>query len=204
MNSSVKYCYVVALMLVIGCSTDSGPTPPTDEKRDSDYLQQGWKDFKEGRYDAAILNFNEAFNKGTSGSLRAEAICGRGWSNAYKRELSKARSDFAFALGTTGITTDVQLDVRAGGAIVAHALNDFVEAISLAQSVLTQRPTYTFVHDSKVTARRLRLLLAQSYYADGQFTQAASQMDLFDPSQAPHPTEPALLLPKILAALQSL
>ena len=37
----------------------------------------------------------------------------------------------------------------------------------MAIPVLTDNPSYTFSHDSKVMAKRLRLLLAQSNYANG-------------------------------------
>lgn len=192
------------LLLLAACAKDAAPTPPLDIVGDKELLALGWKDFEEKRYDSALVNFTEAYNKSTTAAIRAESLCGRAWANSYKRDFAKAKSDFAFALGVSGITTDVDLDVRVGHAFVAHAQNDFISAISFAHAVLTQRPAYLFSHDARVTAKRIRMLLIQCYYADGQFIQAAAQMDLLDPANAPHGIDPVILLRKILAARGSL
>jgi hypothetical protein len=55
-----------------------------------------------------------------------------------------------------------------------------------------------------VTVKRVRLLLVQSYFANGQFAQAAAQLDMFDPARAPHSAEPPILLGTITAALNSM
>ena len=204
MNPFSHIIMVVLLVSLAGCAKDPAPTPVEDIPDDKEILALGWKDFEEKRYDSAITNFTEAYNKSTTAAIRSESLCGRGWANSYKRDLAKAKSDFAFALGINGIATDVDLDVRAGHAFVAHAQNDFTSAIALAHAVLTQRPTYAFVHDPRVTAKRVRMVLIQSYYADGQFAQAAGQMDLLVPANAPHPADPVLLLQSIIAAGNSL
>ena len=85
-----------------------------------------------------------------------------------------------------------------------YSLNDFASAITYSNAVLTDNPSYTFTHDVRVTAKRLRLLLVQSYYANGQFSSAASQMDVIDPARAPHSSDPSILLASITAALNSL
>ncbi|MEX1276893.1 MAG: hypothetical protein WEE20_13235 [Bacteroidota bacterium] len=195
---------VLFCVLLVGCGKDDAPTPPEDTVNDKELLALGWKDFEEKRYDSAITNFTDAYNKSTTAAIRAESLCGRGWANSSKRDFTKAKSDFAFALGVSGIPTDVDLDVRTGHAFVAHAQNDFTSAISFAHAVLTQRPAYVFVHDTRVTAKRVRMVLIQSYYADGQFAQAAGQMDLLDPAKAPHATDPVILLQNIIAARNSL
>lgn len=192
------------VLLLLGCGKESALTPPPETPDDKALLASGWKDFEEKKFDSAIANFTEAYNKSTSAAIRAESLCGRAWAYSYKRDFAKAKSDFAFALGVSGITTDIDLDVRTGHSFVAHALNDFTSAIALAHAVVVQRPTYVFAHDARVTAKRVRMLLIQCYFADGQFTQAAAHIDLFDPANAPHASDPVILLQKILAARGSL
>lgn len=192
------------LFFIGGCSKKSSPTPPEEEPVEKNYLDLAWKNFEAQRYDSAIVNFTEAFNRATSVTLRAEAIGGRGWSNAYVRSLEKAKSDFSFALSISEISSDVRADCSIGHGFVLYALNDFAGTISSIQSVLPQRPNYAFAHDPKVTAKRVRLLLAQSYYANGEFAQAAEQMNTIDPTGAPHSADPVVLLGKILAAMNSL
>lgn len=203
MRHVFKVIFVMILVLGAGCSGTSSPQPestPTPEQA----VQQAWKDFEAGRYESAIAGFTNVFNFNSSAEIRGEAMSGRGWSYAYQRAFEKAKSDFLFAVGLSGITTNTSHEVRVGHALVLHAVNDFSGAIVLLNGVLTERPTYSFAHDPKVSAKRLRVVLAQSYYATGEFALAAAQLDLFDPSKAPHSSDPPILLQLIAAALNSL
>lgn len=192
------------ILIVLGCSKDSSPASPEPKPTDKEYLALGWSDFEGKRFDSAVINFTEAYNKATTASARTESLNGRGWTYAYKRDLLMSKGDFVFALGISGIAADVRTDVRVGNAFVLYALNDFAGAASLANAALIDYPTYTFAHDPKVTAKRVRLLLAQSYYASGQFVLAAGQMDIIDASHAPHSPDPSILLGTITAALNLL
>ena len=195
---------IVLFLLQQGCSKDSSPSAPVEKPTEKNFLELAWKNFESQHYDSAVIHFTEAYNKATTANVRGEAIAGRGWANAYARDLSKAKSDFAFALNISGLSNDLQTDIRAGTACVLYGLNDFAGTLSFAQPVLADKPTYVFAHDPKVTAKRIRLLMIQSYYATGQFTQAADHMNILDPSGAPHSIDPAILLGKIQAALNSL
>lgn len=115
-----------------------------------------------------------------------------------------AKGDFTFDLGIAGITLDVRNDIRVGNAFVLYALNDFAGSDSLASAALADNPTYFFSHDPKVTTKRVRLLLAQSYFAGGQFALVAGQLDIIDAVHAPHSSDPASLLVTITATLNSL
>jgi hypothetical protein len=193
-----------AVLLVAGCSKDSSSSGPDQKLADTEYLALGWSDLDAQRYDSAVNNFTNAYNQGTSPTVRGDALNGRGWSYAYKRELPKSSGDFVFAASYNGITPAALNDVRAGAAFVLYSLNDFPSAITYSNAVLTDNPSYAFSHDAKVTAKRLRLLLVQSYYANGQFSAAASQMDIVDPLRSPHSPEPSVVLASITAALNSL
>ncbi|MCX6142864.1 MAG: hypothetical protein NTZ35_06565 [Ignavibacteriales bacterium] len=195
---------VVAVIAGTGCSKDNS-SGPEQNPSDMDYVAMGWSDFEAQRFDSAVNNFTQAYSSQTSTPLvRGEALNGRGWSYAYKRDLVKSSGDFVFAIGLKEISPAALNDVRAGAAFVLYSLNDFSSSITYSNSVLTEVPSYTFAHDAKVTAKRLRLLLVQSYYANGQFSSAASQMDVIDPARAPHSSDPSILLASITAALNSL
>jgi hypothetical protein len=191
------------LLAAAGCSKGSSSTGP-DESKAKVSLAQGWQDFEGQRFDSAVNDFTTAFTAASLSAERGEALTGRGWSYAYKRNLPSARADLVFATGVSGIDAGVLSDARVGAAFVLYGLNDFTGAAAYADTALTRAPSYTFSHDSKVTAKRVRLLLAQSYFANGQFSQAASQMDIFDTAHAPHSSDPAVLLGSISAALSSL
>jgi hypothetical protein len=194
---------IIALLACFGCSKDSS-TGPNQNLSDVAYIAQGWSDFEAQRYDAAINNFTQAYIQTSSPSVRGDALNGRGWSYAYKRDLTKASGDLVFAVNLNGITPAALNDVRAGAAFVLYSMNNFPSAITYATAVLADSPSYAFSHDSKVTARRVRILLAQSYFANGQFPLAAGQMDIVDAARAPHSPEPSVLLASITSVLNSL
>lgn len=195
---------IIAVLACAGCSKESSPSGPEQKPSDTDYIVLGWSDFQAQRFDSAVNNFTQAYNQTSTLLVRGDALNGRGWSYAYKRDLIKSSGDFIFANGLSGISPVALNDVRAGGAFVLYSLNDFPSAITYSTAVLTENPAYTFSHDAKVTAKRLRLLLVQSYYANGQFSSAASQMDIVDPARAPHSSDPSVLLAAIITALNSL
>lgn len=193
----------VLFLVVSGCSSDT-PAPPENKVDETTLLQQAWQEFEGGQYDKAISLFTELFNGASSSETRGEALSGRAWSQSYKRVFEKAKSDYAFALGLAGIAPQTKNDLRVGYALVLNAVNDFSGAVTFASAALAEKPAYSFPHDSKISVKRIRLLLAQSYYATGQFPLAAAQMDLFNPAAAPHSTDPPILLQKITAAYNSL
>ena len=192
------------VLVMAGCSKDSSSSGPDQKLADTEYLALGWSDLDAQWYDSAVNNFTQAYNQGTSPTVRGDALNGRGWSYAYKRELVKSSGDFVFAVSYNGITPAALKDVRAGAAFVLFSMNDFAGTVTYASAVLTAVPSYVFSHDAKVTAKRLRLLIAQSYYAAGQFALSATQMDIADPGRSPHSPDPAVLLTSITAALNSL
>jgi hypothetical protein len=195
---------IFVVLACAGCSKESSSSGPEQKPSDTDYITLGWGDFEAQRFDSAVNNFTQAYNQASTPLVRGDALNGRGWSYAYKRDLVKSSGDFIFAKGFNGISPAALNDVRAGGAFVLYALDDFPSAIAYSSAALTENPLYVFSHDTKVTAKRLRLLLVQSYYANGQFSLAASQMDIVDPARSPHSLEPSVLLASITAALNSL
>jgi tetratricopeptide (TPR) repeat protein len=194
----------VALGLTLFACTKDSSTGPGPAPVDKDYLALGWSNFESQKYDSAVVNFTAAYNQATTVPVRGEALGGRGWAYMYKREISKGKADFVFATGLTGLAPSILNDIRVGGAFALYSLNDFSTAASYASAALTENPSYSFSHDSKVTAKRVRLLLAQSYYAAGQFPQCAAQLDLLDAAHAPHAADPAGLLTVITSLLSTL
>jgi hypothetical protein len=206
-HRTIMVLSVVCIVIVVGlsgCAKDSSPSGSDQKLSDAEYIAQGWSDFEAKRYDSAVNNFTQVYVQTTSLQVRADALNGRGWSYAYKRDLTKSSGDFVFANGITGITPAARLDVRAGAAFTLYSMNDFSSAITYAGAVLADSPSYTFSHDSKVTATRLRLLLAQGYFATGQFSLTAAQLDILDPVRSPHSPEPIALLASITSVLNSL
>jgi hypothetical protein len=195
---------VLVLIMAAGCSKGSSPTSSNNDLTDTQTLALGWQNFEAGRYDAAVTNFTTVNNQSTSAAIRGEALCGRGWSYMNQRNLPWAKSDFALASGLSSVSSGVLDDIRTGQAFTLFALNDFSGASTSAAAALSDNPTYSFSHQAKVTTKRVRLLLAQCYFGSGQFSTAATQLDIVDPAQAPHSADPSVLLQSITFLLSSL
>jgi len=76
--------------------------------------------------------------------------------------------------------------------------------LNAAIDLLSRKADYQFSHKTSVDYKDVRMSLIQSYYNTGMFTEAATQMDLLDPANAPHSTDPSLLLAAIQALSGSL
>jgi hypothetical protein len=195
---------MLAVMMLFACSKDSSPSGPGLTLSDKDYLAQGWQQFESQRFDLAVASFTSAYTAASTPAIRGEALDGRGWASMYKRDLLTSKNDFSTAVTMTGLPAAVLNDARSGASFTLYALNSYSDATTYALAALTDNPSYAFSHDTKVTAKRLRLLLVQSYYANGQFALAAAQLDIVDSARAPHSADPTILLGNITAALNSL
>lgn len=164
-------------------------------------IQSGWQSFSNKNYNDAFNKFDQAISLARANSrydsLQAEAECGRGWARAYNRDFSLAKNDLLASLAHQSVTQRVSLNSKAGLAFVHHALNEYASAIQRAIEVLNVNQNYVFNYDQRVNYKRLRLVLAQSYYSLGDFQNAAKQLDIIDPAGAPHSTDPVVLLKQI-------
>ena len=195
---------VAAAFMLVACSKDSSPAGPGLRLSDKDLLAQGWRQFESQRFDSAAASFTGAYNETSNQEIRSESLEGRGWASMYRRDLLSAKSDFAAAMVLTLVSSTVVNDARVGASFTLYALNDFTNSASYAITALSDNPSYLFTHDSKVTAKRLRVLLVQSYFANGQFDLAAAQLDIVEPARAPHSADPTILLGSITGVLSSL
>ncbi len=164
-------------------------------------IQSGWQSFRNKSYNDAFSKFDQAISLARAStrydSLQAEAECGRGWARAFNRDFALAKNDFLNSLAHQSVSTAVSLNSKAGLAFVHHALNEFSSAIQRALEVLNVNQNYVFEYDSRIYYKRLRLVLAQSYYTLGDFRNSALQLDIIDPANAPHSTDPTVLLRQI-------
>lgn len=81
-----------------------------------------------------------------------------------------------------GGETKVQVDGYCGDAAAFSGDNRYEHTLIQANAVIKMDPAYQFVHDSKITARRVRILLAQSYYNLKMFTNAVKEVLILDPT----------------------
>jgi len=157
-------------MMMTACgSSDQGVDPiplPT-------LVEQGWEAFEAGDFAGAKTDFDLAIADDPTNS---DAHNGLGWSNMNLDDLQGAVTSFDAAL-THGFTG---ADPHAGKAIVLRDLEpvDYTAAISSANTALGIESNYAFAHDAGLDWKDLRLILAQSHFALGEYVEANTQVGI--------------------------
>jgi len=151
-----------SLILICGCGKDEKPPKPTVQ----DLINQGWTKFDAGKYAGASADFNAAIGMSVDTN---EAYLGLGWAELRQSHGGLAENAFAAYLLKV---TDTNDDAKAGLAFAYHAQQKFQNAIDTANIVLLSVPNWKFSHDSRIDSLDLALILAQSYYGIGDYSQS--------------------------------
>jgi tetratricopeptide (TPR) repeat protein len=170
------FCTMVcaAFLILAGCNVDDTSTPVTPQE----LIDNGWAQYALRNYQAALDQFNQAIS--ADGSL-ADAYNGAGWSQAKLDELSGAVSDFS--IGLTKQSTNPE--ILAGLAWVYNAQRDYATSESMALAVLQADTAWVFSRDNSLTSADIRLLLAEDYFADANYTLSLAQVVILNPGFPP-------------------
>lgn len=120
--------------------------------------ERGWTSFEAGDYNAALADFQAALDRDGGYS---DAWNGAGWSaGRTPGKLAEAKSNFAtcYTLDTT------KYDALGGWAFASYQSGEFNATLSKADSLLTRRPGWRFLHEPTLDFNDVRLLTAKSYY----------------------------------------
>lgn len=171
-------------MLISGCGSDAQVVAPPDPA--AELIASGWSQYESGAVDSAAACFRLAIAV-EPGAPRREAWEGLGWALLGAAPPESALVAFDNAAGTPSGAPRVQLD--AGRAFAARLVTPPLHALAIvsADAVLTAEPRYVFAHDAGIDWRDLRLLLAQSRFAVGAWSEAAADVD----SLGGNPPDPA-------------
>ena len=174
---------------------------------------EGWNLFKNKDYPASVLKFLDTINKSRVNavydSISDEALLGQGWSRLFERRTnsyaSSAFSDFLNAFDGGHLSENSDTDALAGiavsGVLIASASTDQYNAVvTAANLVLNNTQGYEFQYNTNVDHKDIRYALIQAYFNLSSFTEAAKQLDILVPANAPHSSTPE----DLLAAIQAL
>jgi len=173
-------------------------------------ISEGWATFENGDYSGSSLKFQQAINLASQhesyDSLQSEAMVGRGWAFTFERKYSSGHNDFSSTLNKFDnlISGDACLDALAGKTITGRLINNYSSSIEAAIDLLDRNSKYQFSHKASVDFKDVRMALIQSYFNTGEFIKSAAEMDILDPANAPHSSDPATLLAAIQALSGSL
>ena len=180
----MPFCYhAVSIAIIVslaGCV--SGPDdaivlPPIDTS-DSFYelkVAEAWIRFESADYNGSILTFGEALDMDP---LRSDAYLGLGWCYAMIDDLQNSVSNFQVVIEKDSAGPDGYASI----AFVYLAQNEYAKATAAAdRAILLGGEEYVFHHIPEVETRNLRLLIAECYYAAGQYAEAQAQVDILQP-----------------------
>lgn len=174
-------------------------------------ISKGWDEFESGNYNDSQSSFVSAMNQARVSSIYDtiydKAMHGLGWSMLFDRGTNDyalaAYNNFLSCANNYLLPMNSYYDVLAGVAIsgvLALEKTSPTFIISAANNVLSEYPNYQFTHKVSVNYKHVRMSKVQAYYYIGQYTNAASEMDILDPTNAPHSDDPI----KLLTAIQNL
>lgn len=171
------HCIVIlffSLLLFHGCGKEEGGGLTVEQ-----LISQGWTKFSAGNYAGARGDFNAANGLTTD---TTEAYLGLGWA-----ELRQSRGGLAEKAFVTYLAkVPNSIDAKAGLALAYHAQHKFQEAINTANTVLSSDPNWSLFWDNSINHLDLKLVLAHSYYAIGNFSQSLAVVrQYFDPGFDP-------------------
>ena len=161
---------VCAMMMLGGCGSSDEVMDPIPLPT---LVDQGWSAFESGNFAGAKSDFERAIADDPTNSA---AHNGLGWANMRLDDLQGAVTSFDAAL-THGFSA---ADPHAGKAIVLRDLDpvDYAAAIASANTALGLESNYAFAHDAGLDWKDLRLILAQSHFALGEYDEANTQVGL--------------------------
>ena len=175
---------------------------------------EGWALFTSKDYANSRKKFQEAivasFVSSIYDSISNEAKLGRAWATLFAQETSDfaatAYVDFnALKPNSVKLSTKSRNDGWAGlsisGVMVrSQGENSFSSnVVSTAVNLLENSPIYEFSYNAKINYKDVRYALIQAYFNLSDFSNAADQLDILDPINAPHSSAPEDLLNAIQA-----
>lgn len=163
---------LAAILSSSGCGDDGGGT-----KVDPVVLQlaAGWSRFEEGNYTGAIEKFEEAV--GTAPGL-GDGHNGLGWCYLRLDSLDAALDEFQVAVAKGFVGAGAQ----AGRCLILNRKDEYRQAVVAGEAALAADPVFELEGDATIDIRDVRLAMAQSMYALGEYTDALEQIVVVDPS----------------------
>ncbi len=181
---TVMLLLTTPLFFYCGGSNITPPDDPSVVLRAQELAESGWNHYESGNYSSAITLFNDSKK---ADSEYIDAYNGLGWSYFRAHNLILSLFNFRIPLDSDSTLTDVKV----GYLIAAFEKNEYSETIDAAIQLTMQDSVkfdlegtdeYFFIHDTDVTSREIRKLLALAYYYSGQFQNSYYQLlNFLDP-----------------------
>ena len=197
--------FLLLLMSACGGGNLGVNPPPSDPVKAQGKIDAAWKEYESARYYKAITLFNEA--RVLDSSL-LDIYNGLGWSHFKIHDLLTSLQNFSTAFSKDSSMTEAMV----GYGVSAFEKMEYTKAIKVLTTItrkdslkfnLVGTDEFVFKHDPSVTSRKVRKILALSYFYSGRFTEAYIQLKQYlDPGTRVVP-ESDTFVKDLLIALKS-
>ena len=171
-------------------------------------ISKGWEEFENNNYTKSKILFINAMDQANVSSaydtIYDKAMHGLAWSLLFDRNNKDyafdAYNNFIKCFNNNLLPINNYYDLLAGLSITGILIIEQASPeliINAANNLLTVNPSYEFSYNNVVNHKHVRMSKIQAYYYIGQYTNAASEMDILDPTNAPHSNDPVELLTSI-------
>lgn len=159
---------------------------------------EAWELFQSKNYLASRSKFETVKslinNYGKQKELLGEIICGIGWNNLMLKEYLLARINFSDAINNSVNDKKTTLNSNSGLCFLYFNTRLYSKGIEKGKIVLESDTNYVFDHFKYINYKRIHLCIIQCYFYLGDFINAAKELDKLDPQNAPHSSDPKILM----------
>ena len=176
-------------------------------------VTEAWSLFLAKDYSESVKKFQEtingAFVNSVYDSISDEAVHGRGWARLFEQGTNDyaqaAFNDFLNAFSGGLMSSNSDYDALAGVSIsgvlaLVNNTNHYDNVVTAANTLLNDVQNYQFKYNNNVDHKDVRYALIQAYFNLSNYTDAAKQLDILVPANAPHTPSAE----SVLVAIQAL
>lgn len=172
LGGAMAIAATASIILSAGCGDGKSSKPVV--RTYEEMIETGWEDFRAGDYNSALVEFKFALSLDVT---RYEAFSGVGWSYAMIDSFYPSR----YALLECLERNPVLVDPLIGLAAIYRDLPDFRMAVDYCRQALLADPDFEFQHQPRFDWKDIMLILAECYFALGQYDLAYAEIQALDP-----------------------
>lgn len=171
MNKKILIFALILLVSLLGCREKIEPEV-------DDFVEYGWSLYADRDFQGAYVQFQEGIDVD---SMYIDGYNGAGWCYVEFNSPDTAISFFSEGLQYIVVdSSQVRFEMLAGLALSYHVTGDYTRAIARGSELITFRPVFEFGHDWRIDYEDIIILLAASYYAQGNFASSLTWIQVLD------------------------
>ncbi len=162
---------LILLTIFMGCRERMEPEV-------DDFVEYGWSLYADRDFRGAYDQFQEGLDLD---SLYIDGYNGAGWCFVEFNSPDTAINFFSEGLQYILVdSSQVRFEMLAGLALSYHVTGDYTRAIARGSELYTYRPVFRFSHDWRIDFEDIVIMLATSYYSQGNYAASLTWVQELD------------------------